>query len=372
MARRQNEGGVILLLAILGGIGWLLNKGAESFSGVNVANVFVVAAFGLMAFLSLVLLRRWLAERKAKRIQQSLLKKVYVATQGHLAALTRKRMQLVQPDAYGNQKLEKWTEEIRYFLFDHLGPSLSLEEQNILPENFEPLRLTIDHVIQDAMREHPSFRSFSDNMSPVEFEGFCAEELRQAGWDARVTLQSRDQGVDVIAEKNNFRVVLQCKLYTGPVGNKAVQEAAAGRAHENADYGIVVTNNRYTSAAEQLATTNGVFLLHYRDLRNLDAMLPPPITSHAPPVLVGRREPLMNSSAPILTPNFDRARWDALLKRDPQLGMVVDKLRPLGQKWVDKFAVSYLATNDRSHLPTLVSKIIAEARKEFEKGDSLR
>jgi HJR/Mrr/RecB family endonuclease len=351
MARRQNEGGVILLLAILGGIGWLLNKGAESLSGVNVANVFVVAAFGLMAFLSLVLLRRWLAERKAKRIRQSLLKKVYVATQGHLAALARKRMQLVQPDAYGNQKLEKWTEEIRYFLFDHLGPSLSLEEQSILPENFEALKLTIDHVIQDAMREHPSFRSFSDNMSPAEFEGFCAEELRQAGWDARVTLQSRDQGVDVIAEKNNVRVVLQCKLYTGPVGNKAVQEAAAGRAHENADYGIVVTNNRYTSAAEQLATTNGVFLLHYRDLQNLDAMLPPPITNHAPP---------------------DRARWDALLKRDPQLGMVVDKLRPLGQKWVDKFAVSYLATNDRSHLPILVSKIIADARKEFEQGDRLR
>jgi restriction system protein len=53
--------------------------------------------------------------------------------------------------------------------------------------------------------------------------------------------------------KNNVRVVLQCKLYGGPVGNKAVQEAAAGRAHERADFGIVVTNNRYTSAAEQLA-----------------------------------------------------------------------------------------------------------------------
>jgi restriction system protein len=169
-----------------------------------------------------VMLEKWAAARKEKRIQESLLKKVYLATQEHLAALTRKRMQLVQPDAYGNQKLEKWTEEIRYFLFDHLGPSLSPEEQGILPENFAALMLTIDSVVQGAMRNDPSFRTFSDNMSPAEFEGFCAEELRHAGWNARVTLQSRDQGVDVVADKNNVGVVLQCKLYTGPVGNKAV------------------------------------------------------------------------------------------------------------------------------------------------------
>ena len=358
----------MLAALVIGGIGWLFDKGASALSGVNGENVAAAVAVVAALIVCLVLLRKWLAARKEKRIQRSLLKKVYVATQEHLAALARKRMQLVQPDAYGNQKLEKWTEEIRYFLFEHLGPSLSLEEQSILPENFAALMLTIDHVIQGATLDHPSFRAFSDDMSPAEFEGFCAEELRQAGWNARVTLQSRDQGVDVVADKNHVRVVLQCKLYTGPVGNKAVQEAAAGRTHERADYGVVVTNNRYTSAAEQLAATNGVLLLHYRDLRSLDAMLPPTVTNRALPIVVGRREPLMGGSAPTLTPNFDRARWDALLKRDPQLGMVADKLRPLGQKWVDKFAASYLATNDRSRLPALVSKIIADARKESEQG----
>jgi Restriction endonuclease len=119
----------------------------------------------------------------------------------------------------------------------------------------------------------PPFQTFSDEMKPAEFEAFCAEELRRAGWDARVTMQSRDQGVDVVAEKNHVRVVIQCKLYARPVGNKSVQEAAAGKAHEQADYGIVVTNNRYTLAAEQLAATNGVLLLHYRDLQNLEGIL---------------------------------------------------------------------------------------------------
>ena len=210
----------------------------------------------------------------------------------------------------------------------------------------------------------------SDEMSPAEFEAFCAEELRQAGWKARVTLQSRDQGVDVIADKNSVRVVLQCKLYTGPVGNKAVQEAAAGRAHERADFGIVVTNNRYTYAAEQLAHTNGVLLLHYRNLRNLDDFLPPRRANRAASIVVDRREP--NEQLPATNGSFDQARWDALLNRDAQLNMVVNKLRPLGQKWVDKFAASYLAANDRRHLPSLVSRIIADAKREFEQQQTSR
>jgi restriction system protein len=353
MARRgKHQGTIVLAAVIIGGIAWLFDKGASILKSAGGANVLAIFAVVVMAIVCWVFGRKLLASRREKLIEQSLLKKVYVATQEHLAALVRKRMQLVQSDAYGNQKLDKWTEEIRYFLFDHLGPSLSPEELSVLAGKFPALIPTIDSVVQSAARDDPSLRAFSDDMSPTEFEAFCAEELRQAGWNARVTLQSRDQGVDVIAEKNGARVVLQCKLYTGPVGNKAVQEAAAGKAHERADYGIVVTNNRYTSAAEQLASTNGVLLLHYRDLRTLDAILPRHVSGSAP-----------------LAANFDRARWDALLKRDPQLATVADKLQTLGQKWVDKFAASYLAANDRSRLPTLVGTIIADARKEFEQGN---
>jgi hypothetical protein len=100
---------------------------------------------------------------------------------------------------------------------------------------------------------------------------------------------------------------------------------------------------------------NGVLLLHYRDLRNLDDFLPP-------------RAANRNASSD----SFDRSRWDALVERDAELGLVAKKLRPLGQKWVDKFAESYLATNDRSHLPTLVGKIIADAGRKFEQQEGTR
>jgi HJR/Mrr/RecB family endonuclease len=63
------------------------------------------------------------------------------------------------------------------------------------------------------------------------------------------------------------------KAVQSPVGNKAVQEVAAARIHEQDDYAAVVTNSRYTSAARQLAATNGVLLLHHSDLRDIDELL---------------------------------------------------------------------------------------------------
>ena len=114
----------LILLVILGGGGWLLTKIAPGINGARAMNIFAAGAILLVAILFIVVLRKLLAARRAKRIQQSLLKKVFAATHKHLPALVRKRMQLVQPDAYGNQKAEKWTDEIRYFLpsehLDHL------------------------------------------------------------------------------------------------------------------------------------------------------------------------------------------------------------------------------------------------------------
>src|SRR5260370_281574 len=71
--------------------------------------------------------------------------------------------------------------------------------------------------------------------------------------------------------------VVHCKLYSSPVGIKAVQEIAAGQLHEQANYGIVVSNQRFTAAAVQMAATNSVLLLHHDDLRRIDQLLNGPV-----------------------------------------------------------------------------------------------
>jgi restriction system protein len=213
---------------------------------------------------------RWVGRLAAR---YTLMRHAAAITQQHMASLLRRRSQLVTLDPYGKPLFDRWDKEIAYFIAQHLEPSLASAEQASLLRNHDRVAALIATTVEAAFDVQPAFQLFSDDITPAQYENFCAEQLRQAGWSARVTMHSRDQGVDVIAEKDGRRIVLQCKLYARPVGNKSVQEAAAARAHEDADYAVVVSNNRFTPAAEQLAATNGVLLLHHRDLLGIDGLL---------------------------------------------------------------------------------------------------
>lgn len=114
---------------------------------------------------------------------------------------------------------------------------------------------------------------FREAMSPQEFELYCAQVLREMRWIARVTPFSGDQGADIVAQKRGLRIVVQCKKYTKPVGNRAVQEVVAAIAHQDADRGVVVATADFTPAAMALAESNRVLLLRREDLQKLDRLL---------------------------------------------------------------------------------------------------
>jgi hypothetical protein len=213
---------------------------------------------------------RWVG-RIANRY--TLLRQAAAITAQQMGPLLRRRAQLVTLDPYGKPRFERWDKEIDYFIAQHIEPSLTVAECASLRRNHERVATLLARTVEAAFAAQPASQVVPDDMTPGEYEVFCADQLRQAGWSAHVTMLSRDQGVDVIAEKDRKRIILQCKLHARPVGNKAVQEAAAARAHEAADFAIVVSNNRFTPAAEQLASTNGVLLLHHRDLVTIDSLL---------------------------------------------------------------------------------------------------
>jgi len=124
----------------------------------------------------------------------------------------RVRAQLVREDAYGKLQVEKWEKEKARFISQQIEPGLSRNELRALQRDDAQSKDQIEARVEVATRENPAFGCFCDDMASTDFERFCAEELRQVGWNARVTVQSRDQGIDVVAEKDGVRVVLQCKL----------------------------------------------------------------------------------------------------------------------------------------------------------------
>lgn len=109
--------------------------------------------------------------------------------------------------------------------------------------------------------------------SGIDFEYWVADRLREFGWVATVSQGSGDQGVDVVATKEGTRVAIQCKLYEGSVGNKAVQETIAGMSFYDLDRGAVVSTGKFTRSARNLAQKNKILLLSVEDIPHLNDLL---------------------------------------------------------------------------------------------------
>ena len=126
-----------------------------------------------------------------------------------------------------------------------------------------------------------------DLMEGHDFEYWCANALRDLGFkDVEVTPGSGDQGVDILATKDDLRYAIQCKRYISDLGNSPVQEVHAGKYIYHCHVAAVITNRYFTAGAIKLASATGV-LLWDRDwvLRYLQTKQDPNgsvLISHAP------------------------------------------------------------------------------------------
>jgi restriction system protein len=199
------------------------------------------------------------------------------AAKKHVRILATKQAHLLSPDEYGNVSEEAWDKHLNAFIKKTLLPEFQRKKIDHLladdpKRHLKRLRSRINRIV-DRYRPAEPFDEIDDLMTGKEFEVYCRGVLHDAGWEATLTPGSGDQGADIIAEKDGNRVVIQCKFYNGTVGNKAVQEAYAAAAFQDAHYAVVVTNSVFTKSAHQLAHKNGVLLMHHTDLARLELIV---------------------------------------------------------------------------------------------------
>ncbi len=143
--------------------------------------------------------------------------------------------------------------------FELLNDELSIAVDYSNPNHkillkFYTSRINLSHKNFDAMDGH-------------QFEHFCANVLKYNGFEnVSVTSGSGDQGVDIIAYKDDIKYGIQCKCYHSDIGNKAVQEVYAGKTFYNCHIGVVLTNRDFTKSAIELARNNGVILWNRKKL----------------------------------------------------------------------------------------------------------
>ena len=111
----------------------------------------------------------------------------------------------------------------------------------------------------------------SHAVTGIQFEEIICKILEFNGYvKIEQTKASGDNGIDVLAEKDTISYAIQCKCYSKPVGNKAVQEAFTGNMFYKKLNAVVMTNNIFTKSAIETAEKTNVLLW---DRKNLMQML---------------------------------------------------------------------------------------------------
>lgn len=135
---------------------------------------------------------------------------------------------------------------------------------------YYPLTLCLHHIEPWLVETMSSLAIPADG---IDFEHWCAARIEEQGWNVRVSNASGDQGIDIEAMKDGILVAIQCKRYTGAIGNKSVQEAYTGATHYRADRAVVIGTGGYTKAAIELATNTGVILLDAENIATFTALV---------------------------------------------------------------------------------------------------
>ena len=113
-------------------------------------------------------------------------------------------------------------------------------------------------------------------MDSYEFEHLVADIWEFQGYETRVSQESNDRGVDVVAHKETpypEKVVIQAKRYgdSNTVGSPEVQQYASLLRQKDADAVVIVTSGSFTQQARDVSEQLNVKLIDGADLCRLIA-----------------------------------------------------------------------------------------------------
>ena len=206
----------------------------------------------------------------------------------HRATLLSRRARLVRDDGYGNEDRSRWEAHLWYFHDNVIKPDGRLTrwldawgtwsepfenyEFELPPSEIPPPPAQALERLLDGDNRSVGDVNYRDPTGAT-FEHACAATLEAAGWDCLVVGTSGDQGVDVVARRGQMAVAIQCKDWSRPVGNSAVQEVYAGMVVYDCTTGVVVAGNGFTKSAVELADKTGVLLVSPGQLDGLATLI---------------------------------------------------------------------------------------------------
>ena len=127
--------------------------------------------------------------------------------------------------------------------------------------------------IRKSDRHPQELASFQEEaLRGYEFERIVADVLSNAGFGVLTEATGPDGGVDIVARRRDDKtgrrigLLVECKYCMRPLTVNEVAEFAANLAQLRLGYGVIVSNQRPTKAAEEHARSVGIRILLPEDI----------------------------------------------------------------------------------------------------------
>jgi restriction system protein len=201
--------------------------------------------------------------------------------QAQATALRAAKSESTHPDRYGTLLADGWEREKTAFIDSRISPRLhDAGYESILPALLPAIDTEIERRANALVEPSPSEADHGTgyvngagheavDAELSDYAGRCASLLQGAGWTTDPSPAAYSKAVDIFAERDGRRLLLQCKGGGAPVGVEAVQQVFTLKDRRHADIAAIITHAPFTRAAQQMASANGVHALHDEDLMRL-------------------------------------------------------------------------------------------------------
>ena len=112
-----------------------------------------------------------------------------------------------------------------------------------------------------------------NTLSGIEFENLCQHLIENMGFSVETTKASGDGGIDLIAYNKqpilSGKYIIQCKRYSGSVGEPIIRDLYGVITSERANKGILITTGYFTKSAVIFAEDKQIELIDGNELNNL-------------------------------------------------------------------------------------------------------
>ena len=104
------------------------------------------------------------------------------------------------------------------------------------------------------------------SMDPIEFEQYVGYLYQKEGYRVALTVTSGDEGVDLFLRRGLSTAVVQCKRYSGTVGQPTVRDLYGAMVHNKARRAMLVTSGSISQPAEDWAKGKPIDLIDGHEL----------------------------------------------------------------------------------------------------------